>query len=239
MIQKPPRKVSLTKNQAKSPPSGNDTDSSLDLRRTAAPPDPRFRNRGYRKKRQVAAKRTRLDRSLDRQESSECSEGYLPEVVKSGHSEGSHCYPEFDEELEDYDNDGYAQAYGHEHFASTSYSSGKFESLDMSDNVDEMGFPRYDRLGHIRSTHYGSNLSNSSGTTTSTLTPNHSAVAGGSGLPPVKPQRHRKRPSVSKTEDHHNPMYADESGNDTKAGLSDDVSEDSRDPNYSRFSLFE
>lgn len=245
MIQKPPRKVSLPRNpMPKSPPSGNDTDSSLDLRQT--PQDARFRNRGYRKRRQVAGKRTRLDRSLDRQESSECSEGYLPDKGVGGSelTKGDHCYPEFDEELEEYeypDDDEYAQAYATEPFPSTSYSSGKFESLDMTDNVDEMGFPKYDRLGHIRNPIYGSTLSNSSGTTTSTLTPNHTVGGSGSGgsAPPVKPQRHKKRPSVSRAfeaaaaSDYHSRMYADESGNDTKGGLSDDVSEDSFAATYS------
>lgn len=225
----------------------------MDLRQTQ--PDPRFRNRGYRKKRQVAAKRTRMDRTFDRQESSECSEGYFPEI-ESGSSDLSkveHCYPEFEEEDEYPDDDECAQAYANEPYPSTSYSSGKFESLDMTDDVDEMGFPKYDRLGHIRNPLYGSNLSNSSGTTTSTLTPNRSAlgaVGGGcagtaasasSASPPVKPQRHKKRPSVTKRSDNLAIMYAEESGNEMKGGLSDDIaysSEDSYAATYSSTGLW-
>lgn len=152
LVQKPPRKpasqlsAGAIATSLKSPPSGNDTDSSLDVRGQEA----KMRSRGYRKKRQLPAKRIRANMTaaalLEQAESSECSEGYLPEV-DSGSSEYSSCqrddqYLEFDEELE------------REHEQSDEYDDypqygGKFESLDMSDNVDEMGFPRYDRLGHI------------------------------------------------------------------------------------------
>lgn len=152
LVQKPPRKTAsqlsagAIATSLKSPPSGNDTDSSLDVRGQEA----KMRSRGYRKKRQLPAKRIRANMTaaalLEQAESSECSEGYLPEV-DSGSSEYSSCqrddqYLEFDEELE------------REHEQSDEYDDypqygGKFESLDMSDNVDEMGFPRYDRLGHI------------------------------------------------------------------------------------------
>lgn len=107
-----------------------------------------MRSRGYRKKRQLPVKRMRANLTaaalLEQAESSECSEGYVPEV-DSGSSEYSSCqrddqYLEFDEELERDQTDDYEDYPQY---------SGKFESLDMSDNVDEMGFPRYDRLSHI------------------------------------------------------------------------------------------
>ncbi|XP_061402769.1 serine-rich adhesin for platelets-like [Musca vetustissima] len=152
LIQKPPRKGSISRTAPiiKSPPSGNDTDSSVDVRTQ----DPKLRTRGYRKKRQITAKRVRSsERNLVEQESSECSEGYMPEMDSGGsdpsyrHSE----YYEFDEELEEREQetdeyDDYPQ-YSGVAFSSTSSA---FESLDMTaDNVDEMGFPRYDRLSHI------------------------------------------------------------------------------------------
>uniref|UniRef100_A0A182T4L8 Uncharacterized protein n=1 Tax=Anopheles maculatus TaxID=74869 RepID=A0A182T4L8_9DIPT len=100
-VQKPPRKSSLPRNFVpKSPPSGNDTDSSLDHRAQ----DPKLRSRGYRKKRTVPLKKSRLDRPLEHQESSECSEGYFPEM-ESGSSDAvmmehqHQRYPDFEEEL--------------------------------------------------------------------------------------------------------------------------------------------
>ncbi|KXJ76089.1 hypothetical protein RP20_CCG010387 [Aedes albopictus] len=221
-VQKPPRKTSLPRNMApKSPPSGNDTDSSLDLRQQ----DPKLRSRGYRKKRTVPLKKTRLDnRPLEHQESSECSEGYFPEI-ESGSSDviehQYHRYPDFEEELEqlpeDYEDETYHvederdSKNGGGVYPSASYSN-KFEGLDMTENVDEMGFPRYDRLGHIT---------------------NPNLYKSDTPSPPVKPLRQRKR-QVKRDEvdtEYAGVQYTPESGScsETKAGLSDDVCYSSED----------
>lgn len=196
LIQKPPRKVntnaaavaaqlaaSAVATAMKSPPSGNDTDSSLDVRGQDVK---QLRSRGYRKKRQLPVKRMRANLNaaalLEQAESSECSEGYVPEV-DSGSSEYSYQrdeqYLEFDEEQERDQTDDYED---YPQYSGTS----KFESLDMSDNVDEMGFPRYDRLGHITKPMYQPLV------TADRPAPANHPMPPASGQP-VKPARTKKR----------------------------------------------
>jgi FERM, RhoGEF and pleckstrin domain protein 2 len=80
-------------------------------------------------------------------------------------------------------------------------TSSKFETLDLSENVDEMGFPRYDRLRQIVN------------------------------MPPQKPARQKKKTQVRGYNPSVHCYGQDSgSGTETKAGLSDDVygsSEDS------------
>lgn len=213
-IQKPPRKISLPRNiLPKSPPSGNDTDSSLDLHT-------KFKKPGYRKKRQPIAKKVRPDVPFETQESSECSEGYFPEIHSSSSDNMDKKYPDFEEEPEplpedfEEDDDGRYAADDSKigSYPSTTYST-KFETLDMSENVDEMGFPKYDRLRHMTNPMYKSK------------TPS----------PPIKPMRHKKRQCKENDKyehEYYGVQYTPESGSgtETKAGLSDDVycsSEDS------------
>jgi len=195
LLQKPPRKgasqlsAGAMATSLKSPPSGNDTDSSLDVRGQEA----KMRSRGYRKKRQLPAKRMRANMTaaalLEQAESSECSEGYVPEV-DSGSSEYSSCqrddqYLEFDEELER------DQEQTDEYDDYPQYS-GKFESLDMSDNVDEMGFPRYDRLSHITKPMYHQALVMDRPNPVQVPAPDNHPMPPVTGQP-VKPARTKKR----------------------------------------------
>jgi FERM, RhoGEF and pleckstrin domain protein 2 len=232
VLQKPPRKGSITRSTSvpKSPPSGNDTDSSLDFRQQ----DPKFRTRGYRKRRQIPAKKSRFENvTLEHQESSECSEGYFPEI-DSGSSEsrmeyGEARYPDFEEEMEPLPEDYEDEKYKHgSSYPSTSYST-KFESFDMSENVDEMGFPKYDRLGHITNP-----MMYSSGQASGSST-------GATPVPPAKPVRQKKK--GLKREDSvvgkqfsqfDQTPYTPESGEsgsgtETKAGLSDEICYSSED----------
>lgn len=169
----------------KSPPSGNDTDSSLDVIR-----DPRERMKTFRRKKQVTGARKRpekiqdvleedstksqcssesdkahqgvkylaVDETLRRMESSECSDSYQPEV-ESGSSEmskgdGRHSdiqeeasYSE-DEGLEDY------VKYKSENYEAKQFPISitpvQFQGFGSSADEDEMGFPRFDRLGRLR-----------------------------------------------------------------------------------------
>lgn len=193
LLQKPPRKTATQLSAGavaaslKSPPSGNDTDSSLDVRGQEA----KMRSRGYRKKRQLPVKRMRANLTaaalLEQAESSECSEGYVPEV-DSGSSEYSSCqrddqYLEFDEELERDQTDDYEDYPQY---------SGKFESLDMSDNVDEMGFPRYDRLSHITKPMYHQALVMERPNPVQLPAPANHPMPPATGQP-VKPARTKKR----------------------------------------------
>lgn len=217
-IQKPPRKSSIPPRiQSKSPPSSNDTDSSVDFRQND--PANKFRNRGYRKKKQIpSTKKVRMDQKFfENQESSECSEGYFPEINSSSsdNAKMDRKYPDFEEEpemLPDECEDYSFQQLGNSKvssYPSTSHST-KFETLDMSENVDEMGFPKYDRLR---------NMTNPS-----------------PYKPPAKPIRQKKKAQTSSKEKYETEyagvQYTPESGSgtETKAGLSDDVyysSEDS------------
>ncbi|XP_055690666.1 uncharacterized protein LOC129794082 [Lutzomyia longipalpis] len=181
-LQKPPRKSSIPRNATpKSPSSGNDTDSSVDFRQQQ---DPKLRTRGYRKRKQVPAKRTRLDRvPLEQQESSECSEGCFQEV-DSGSSDMSrreYCEHEYIQYVEEEPEQGLPEEEEEEDVRYESYPgpsfSARFESLDMTEgNVDEMGFPKYDRLGHITKPMY-----------------RQQETPSPSSMPPIKPQRQRKR----------------------------------------------
>lgn len=206
LMQKPPRKISLPRNiLPKSPPSGNDTDSSLDLRQQHNQVA-KLKKPGYRKKKPIP-KRVRPDVRLE--ESSECSECYLPEIHSSSSDNMSYLdkmYPDFQEEpeplLEDFDEEEDDCRYAADDSKIGSYPitySTKFETLDMSENVDEMGFPKYDRLRHLM-------------------------YKSGTPSPPIKPVRQKKK---QLKEIQHDTFY-----NETKSGvgLSDDVyysSEDS------------
>lgn len=138
-IAKPPRKTVMPRNfLPKSPPSGNDTDSSLDFiqQKTRDPV-----RRGYRRRRQPPPRRRAERISTTNRREMESSEEYFPEI-ESGSSDFADRlqYPDFDEEQE-VDNDYQQKEYY------PNYNNGGFEELDMStSNVDEMGFPRYDRL---------------------------------------------------------------------------------------------
>lgn len=264
LIQKPPRKGSISRAPiVKSPPSGNDTDSSVDVRAQ----DPKLRTRGYRKKRQITAKRIRSsDRNLVEQESSECSEGYMPEM-DSGGSDPSyrHEYYEFDEELEEreQETDEYDD-YPHYSGVAFSSTSSAFESLDMTDNVDEMGFPRYDRLSHITNPIYQQSLHHyqqhqqqqqrtSSSVTSTTPTSCSRPAPANHPMPPpsgqpIKPARTKKRQlkredsvmgsqqsSSPYSSQYHGRSYCnpEESEFETKGGLSDDMANSSEDSNNS------
>lgn len=207
VISKPPRKPSLPKTLPSQ--SSNDTDSSLDFRQS----DP-ARNRGYRKKKQIpSTKKIKIDKPSDQLESSECSEGYFPDIHSSSSDNAkAERYPDFEEEpdiipeeCDDYhykiDNSKIGS------YPSTSTST-KFETLDLSENVDEMGFPRYDRLRNM------------------TNPPTYK--------PPAKPVRQKKKiqGKNEKFDNYAGVHYGQDSGSgtETKAGLSDDVyysSEDS------------
>jgi FERM/RhoGEF/pleckstrin domain protein 2 len=179
-ISKPPRKVSIPKTLQTQ--SSNDTDSSLDFQAHAE------RNRGYRKKKQIpSTKRIKMDRATEYLESSECSD--IPEIHSSS-SDNAKRYPDFEEEPENLPDDC------DDYFASSS----KFETLDMSENVDEMGFPRYDRLRHMAT-----------------------------NLPPQKPARQKKKTTskVSYPNVHYGQDSG--SNSETKAGLSDDFNYSSED----------
>lgn len=269
VIQKPPRKGSIPKNiMPKSPPSGNDTDSSLDFRQQ----DPKFRTRGYRKRKQVPAKRSRMDHTLEQQESSECSEGYFPEI-DSGSSDMSKelKYPDFEEEPEllpedfeeeesDYNmsnnnRDNNINKSGSSSSAGISSStigggaaaypgvafSNKFEGLDMSENVDEMGFPRYDRLGHITNPLYQQQQQQHQKSQPQHQQLQHHLLES-SPSPPIKPARQRKRQlkreesivgkeSPQYDVEYRGVQYTPESGSgtETRAGLSDDICYSSED----------
>lgn len=203
---KPPRKPNVPVKVLQTQ-SSNDTDSSVDVMNN----DP-SRMRAYRKKKQIpSTKRIRIDRPIE-QESSENSEGYHPADVHSSSSDNARMYPDFQEEPEnlpdDYEDD-YNQKVEHCKIASypSTSTSAKFETLDLTENVDEMGFPRYDRLR---------NMTN----------PPMSSFK-----PPVKPARSKKKSPHSKlTDEHYQGGQDSGSGSESKGGLSDDVyysSEDS------------
>lgn len=188
-ILKPPRKTSIPKTLQTQ--SSNDTDSSMDFQAQVE------RNRGYRKKKQIpSTKRIKMDRTTEQQESSEYSD--IPDVHSSS-SDNAKRYSYFEEEPENLPED--CDDYGfkiEDQFAS---SSSKFETLDMSENVDEMGFPRYDRLRHMAT-----------------------------NLPPQKPMRQKKKTTSKTNYPNVHYGHDSGSNSETKAGLSDDVyysSEDS------------
>lgn len=206
IIHKPPRKPNVPTKTLQTQ-SSNDTDSSVDVMMN----DP-SRIRAYRKKKQIpSTKRIRIDRPIE-QESSENSEGYHPADVQSSSScENARMYPDFEEEPEnlpeDYEDD-YNQKVEHSKIASypSTSSSAKFETLDLTENVDEMGFPRYDRLR---------NMTN----------PPMSSFK-----PPVKPARTKKKMQAKLAGVHYQSGQESGSGSESKGGLSDDVyysSEDS------------
>jgi FERM/RhoGEF/pleckstrin domain protein 2 len=99
-----------------------------------------------------------MDRAMEQHESSEYSD--IPDIHSSS-SDNARRYPDFEEEPEDIPED--CEAYGFKIDSSFPSTSNKFETLDMSENVDEMGFPRYDRLRQV------------------------------SNLPPQKPARQKKK----------------------------------------------
>ncbi|CAH0600206.1 unnamed protein product [Chrysodeixis includens] len=182
-LKAPVKKSLLVRNiSLKSPPSGNDTDSSLDVIR-----DPRERMKTFRRKKQVTSARKRQERiqdvleedstksqyssesdmlggkylaveeSLRRMESSECSDSYLPEV-ESGSSEMS----KGDSKHYDIQEASYSEDEGQDEYAK--YKSANYEAQQFPINIapmqfqgfgssadeDEMGFPRFDRLGRLR-----------------------------------------------------------------------------------------
>ncbi|XP_077295200.1 uncharacterized protein LOC143917487, partial [Arctopsyche grandis] len=158
----------------KSPPSGNDTDSSLDLMH-----DPKERIRSYRRRRQVSTKKIKMEKDKsdlkDSAESSECSEGYIPEI-ESGSSEMSKTdYQEcqrnidYDENQEAYDdiyakipNIGFDEPYPQfeeadqrfrgldERFPNVEAFTPVYEGFGASADEDEMGYPRFNRHGRLR-----------------------------------------------------------------------------------------
>ncbi|GBP18509.1 hypothetical protein EVAR_12970_1 [Eumeta japonica] len=181
----PVKKSILTRNVSmKSPPSGNDTDSSLDVIR-----DSRERMKTFRRKKQVTGTRKRqekihdvleedttksqcssesdklqgakflsVDDSIRRMESSECSDSYLPEI-ESGSSEmskGDSKHYDNQEPVsysEDDDHGDYANykndTYEGQQFP-ISITPAQFQGFGSSADEDEMGFPRFDRLGRLR-----------------------------------------------------------------------------------------
>lgn len=160
VIQKPPRKTSLTR--LKCPSSGNETDSSVDFRQQ----DSKLRTRGARKKRQVTnMKRMKEPASpvIEQESSAESSDLSKEQTY-------SHEYYDEEEEEEEVDE----QKSGP--YPSTSKST-KFESLDMShDLVDEMGFPKYDRLSQYKPQ----------------IAPKPKIGQGSGSQPPEKPARQKK-----------------------------------------------
>lgn len=168
LIQKPPRKSTFSR--LKSPSSGNETDSSVDFRN-----DPKMRTRGIRKKRQMAnVKRGKIPTSpvIEQESSAESSD------MSKEHSSFQEYYEEIDD---DYYNER-RDVQSRYPYASASM---RFESLDMShDNVDEMGFPKYDRLSHITDPLYKPQVA---------IKPAHLHSPSGSSQPPEKPLRQKKR----------------------------------------------
>ncbi|CAG5026966.1 unnamed protein product [Parnassius apollo] len=185
-LKAPVKKSLLVRNiSLKSPPSGNDTDSSLDVIR-----DPKERMKTFRRKKPVTSARKRhekiqdvleedstksqyssesdklqggvyltVEENLRRIESSECSDSYLPEV-ESGSSEMSKgdsqnydiresvSYSEDDEQTDiaaKYKTKNYEP-----HKFPINITPVKFQGFGSSADEDEMGFPRFDRLGRLR-----------------------------------------------------------------------------------------
>ncbi|CAK1548730.1 unnamed protein product [Leptosia nina] len=177
-LKAPVKKTLLVRNiSLKSPPSGNDTDSSLDVIR-----DPRERMKTFRRKKQVTTARRRQEKIQDvleedstksqcssesdkfksgtflavddtfrRMDSSECSDSYVPEV-ESGSSEMSKADAhevscsddEAQHEYVDYKTSAYEQNF------SVNIAPVQFQGFGSSADEDEMGFPRFDRLGRLR-----------------------------------------------------------------------------------------
>lgn len=166
VIQKPPRKGTFAR--LKSPSSGNETDSSVDFRM-----DPKMRTRGMRKKRQLAnVRRGKMPTSpVIEQESS---------AESSDMSKEQHSFQEYyEDDFYDDNNTDVESAYPYPS------SSMRFESLDMShENVDEMGYPKYDRLSHITDPLYKPQVATK---------PSHLQSPSGSSHPPEKPMRQKKR----------------------------------------------
>lgn len=138
VLQKPPRKISLSK--LKSPSSGNETDSSVDFRQQ----DPKLRTRGVRRRRQLPnVKKIKIDKIPT-----------SPVIEQESSAESSDVSKEQYEEIDDeyYDEDTNFES------RHVYHSTSRFESLDMShDLVDEMGFPKYDRFSHITNPLYKAN----------------------------------------------------------------------------------
>jgi FERM, RhoGEF and pleckstrin domain protein 2 len=198
-IHKPPRKPTMTVKTLQTQ-SSNDTDSSLDVMAN----DP-SRIRAYRRKKQIpSTKRIKIDRPTEL-ESSENSEGYHQ---NSSGSETAKMYPDFEEEPEnipeDYEDYNYRiESSNVASYPSTS-TSAKFETLDLSENVDEMGFPRYDRLRNMT----------------------NPPTAMSSFKPPIKPVRAKKKGKIAGV---HYGGQDSGSGSESKGGLSDDVCYSSED----------
>lgn len=148
VVQKPPRRPINLKTLISQ--SSNDTDSSLDFRQ-----NDQARNRapGCRKKKQIPiTKRTRKDYETEYLGSSECSEGYFPDITSSSsdNAKGGNKYPDLEEEtdtvLDNCDDYSYHDSKVTS-YPSTTCSTTKFETLDLSEYTDGM-LPKCDRLRH-------------------------------------------------------------------------------------------